>query len=150
MKLFIAALALTILLASCGNLLDPELKGIEDVKLNRLALGESVVVLHMRCYNPNPFNAKLKQAEGDAWMDSTFLGHFRVDTTVHVPANSEFLVPVNLAINMKDMLQYSLSAFMNEEVTVRITGTARAGRNGFYRNFPLKYEGKQNLAKLFK
>ena len=137
-------------LASCRNMKDPVFKGIENVKMDKLNFNEPGVTLDMRYHNPNNFKGLLKQAEGDAWMDSTYLGHFIVDTTVNIPANSEFTVPVKLAVDMKQLLKHSLVAFLNEEVTIKITGKAKAGKNGLYRNFSLNYQGKQNLRDLFK
>lgn len=137
-------------LVSCGKMKDPVFKGIENVKMNGLSIEASSVTLDIRYLNPNNFKGKLKLAEGDAWMDSTYLGHFVVDTTVDIPANSEFLVPVKLAVDMKQMLKNSFTAFLNEEVTLKITGKAKAGKSGFYRNFSLNYLGKQNLKELFR
>lgn len=150
MKQLFFFLALLILLGSCGKMKDPVFKGIENVKLHQARLDSSMVSLDIRYLNPNNFNGQLKQAEGDAWMDSTYLGHFVVDSTVQIPANSEFLVPVKLAVDMKEILKHSFAALLNEEVSLRITGKARAGKSGFYRNFSLNYQGMQNLRELFK
>ncbi len=129
---------------------DPVFKGIENIKLSEFAFDSSMVTLDIRYFNPNTFKGTLKEAEGDAWMDSTYLGHFNVDTTVMIGAASDFLVPVKLAVNMKQILKHSLAAFLNEEVLLRIKGKAKAGRSGIYRNFSLNYQGKQNLRELFK
>jgi LEA14-like dessication related protein len=150
MKRSILLLLLISILVSCGKMKDPVFKGIENVKMNGLGISASSVTLDIRYLNPNNFKGQLKQAEGDAWMDSTYLGHFVVDTTVDIPANSEFLVPVKLAVDMKQMLKHSLTAFINEEVMLKITGTAKAGKSGIYKNFSLNYLGKQNLSELFK
>jgi len=150
MKKILFLPALICLLASCGKMKDPVFKGIENVKLNRAALDSSLVTLDIRYFNPNNFKGLLKQAEGDAWMDSTYLGHFIVDSTVQIPANSEFLIPVKLAVDMNQILKHSFAALLNEDVLLRITGRARAGKSGFYRNFSLNYQGKQNLRELFK
>jgi LEA14-like dessication related protein len=149
MRQFCIVLLVAVILISCKDIREPELRGIENVKLNGLSLSSSTITLDIKYFNPNPFKAKLKEAEGDAWIDSAYLGHFKVDTLVQVPADSEFLVPVKLAVEMKYMLQHSFSIFRKEEVMIRIAGTAKAGRHGFYRNIPLKYEGRQNLAQLF-
>ena len=148
-KLFFVAL-FVLAMASCKNMKDPVFKGIENVKMGQVGVTESLVTLDIRYHNPNNFNGSLKQAEGDAWMDSTYLGHFSADSTIHIPANGEFLVPVRLMMDMKQILKNSFAALMNEEVMLRIKGSARAGRSGFYKNFSLNYEGKQNLRALFK
>ena len=150
MKRSFFVVLIIITLVSCGKMKDPVFKGIENVKMNELAIGGSSVTLNIRYLNPNNFKGKLKQAEGDAWIDSTYLGHFTVDTTLQIPANSEFLVPVKLTIDMKQLLQHSLTAFLNEEVMLKITGKAKAGKSGFYRNFSLNYQGMQNMREIFK
>ena len=144
------ALIVIVLAASCKSMKDPVFKGIENVTMGQVGVAESLVTLDIRYHNPNNFNGRLKEAEGDAWMDSTYLGHFVADSMIHIPANGEFLVPVRLMMDMKQILKNSLAALMNEEVMLRIKGSARAGRSGFYKNFSLNYEGKQNLRALFK
>ncbi|MET0634439.1 MAG: hypothetical protein ABWZ25_00345 [Chitinophagaceae bacterium] len=142
-----AALLLTII--SCRPIKDPVFNGIDNVRVNNVGIGQSSITLGMNYTNPNGYKAKLKSAEGDAWMDSTYLGHFVLDSTVVIPANSDFNVPVNLTVDMKKILQHSFSALLNKQVLIRITGTGRAGRNGIYRNFKLNYQGKQDLSKVF-
>ena len=150
MKALLFVLATIVLFGSCGKMKDPVFKGIENVKLNEVGMAESTVTLDIRYLNPNNFNGLLKQAEGDAWMDSTYLGHFTVDSSVHIPANSEFLIPVKMAVDMKKMLRHSFAALLNEKVLLRISGQAKAGKSGFYKNFSLDYQGMQNLRELFR
>ncbi len=149
MKNLVFVCLVALLLGSCSRMKDPVFKGIENVKMNGLGFQASTVTLDIRYLNPNKFKGRLSQAEGDAWIDSTYLGHFIVDTLVDIPANSEFLVPVKLKVDMKQMLQHSLTSFREEQVTLRITGKARAGKSGFYKNFSLNYIGKQNVKELF-
>jgi LEA14-like dessication related protein len=150
MKALLFVLVAIVLLASCGKMKDPVFKGIENVKVNEVGRTESTVTLDIRYLNPNNFDGLLKQAEGDAWMDSTYLGHFTVDSSVHIPANSEFLIPVKMAVDMKQMLRHSFAALLNEKVLLRISGQAKAGKSGFYKNFSLDYQGMQNLRELFR
>ena len=150
MKKLLLILGFTAFLASCRDIKDPVFKNVENVKGDKLSFTNTAVTLDMRYYNPNNFKGQLKQAEGDAWMDSTYLGHFVVDTVVNIHANSDFLVPVKLAVDMKQVLKHSLTALFNDEVNIRITGKAKAGKGGFFRNFNLNYQGKQNLRELFK
>lgn len=108
------------------------------------------MTLDLKYFNPNNVNARMKEAEGDAWLDSTYLGHFYVDTTVNIQANSDFLIPLKLDVDMKFILQNALAGFLNEQVLIRIKGKAKLGKSGIYKKYPLRYEGKQNLKELFK
>jgi LEA14-like dessication related protein len=136
--------------SSCKKLKDPVFNRIQNVRVNNVAKGISNMTLEMAWFNPNNIAARLKEAEGEAWMDSTYLGHFYVDSAIAIPANSDFIVPVKLKVEMKHILQHSLAAFLNEQVLITIKGKAKVGKSGFYKKIPLHYEGKQNLQELFK
>jgi len=139
-----------LLLASCGKIEDPVFNYIENVKVNRLGLGTSLMTFDMQYFNPNNRKAKLKEADGEAWLDSSYVGHFYVDTIVNIPAKAIFTVPVKLNVDMKYLLKYSLFGFKKEEVLVRVKGNAKVGKGGIYKKIPLQYEGKQNLAELIR
>ena len=151
MKRFLPALALIFILASCGKMKKPEFIGIENTKMGKVNLGKTDITFHVKFFNPNSFNAHVKHAEGDVWLDSSYLGRFTVDEKVLIPAKKEFVVPVKLSMDMKQFAMQSLR-FMGpvekKEVFLKATGTLRAGRNGFYKNIPLNYEGSQDIEKL--
>jgi LEA14-like dessication related protein len=147
-KIIVVA-AIASLLFSCRSLKPPVFNGIGNLRINKLSMGQSIMTLDLNFFNPNHSKARLKNAEGDAWMDSVFLGHFVVDSSIRIPSNGDFFIPVKLNVDMKFILQHTLSAFLNEEVLIRITGNARVGKGGIYGRYPLNYSGKQNLSKLF-
>jgi LEA14-like dessication related protein len=140
---FVAAL-----LCSCGKMEVPEFRHIENVRIKNLGLKSSVMIFDMNCFNPNKRGARLKQAEGDAWIDSAYVGHFIVDTLVNIPGKSDFIVPVKLDVDMKYFARYSLFGFRNEESLIKIKGRAKVGKGGIYKKIPLQYEGRQNLGRL--
>ena len=129
---------------------EPVFNHIDNVRLNKLGLGTSVMTFDMQYFNPNNKKGTLKEAEGEAWLDSSYVGHFYVDTTVNIPALSNFTVPVKLNVDMKYLLKYSLFGFKNEEILVTVKGNAIVGKAGIYKKIPLQYEGRQNLAELIK
>jgi hypothetical protein len=146
---FIITGVIFFMLTSCRSMKEPVFNGIENVVINKVGAGKSSLTFNIAYFNPNNIKARLKSAEGDAWLDSTYLGHFFVDTTIDIPANASFIIPARLDVEMKNMLKHSLSAFLNEQVLITIKGKAKVGKSGIYKKFPLLYEGKQNLAELF-
>ena len=133
---------------SCASLKEPDFKGLDNVRVGRFGLNESTLTLDLHYFNPNKISLKLKEAEGDAWMDGNLLGHFTVDTLVTIPANDNFNLPVKLKVDMKKVFQNSLTAFLAREVMIRIEGKAKLGKGGMYIRYPIRYEGKQNLDKI--
>ncbi|MCG2617356.1 LEA type 2 family protein [Terrimonas sp. NA20] len=135
-------------MSSCRTLKDPVFDGIESVSVGEVGVDSSVVTLNLKYYNPNSSGAKLTSASGSAWMENSFLGTFMVDSTVRIPARDSFRIPVKLSVDMNKLLKSSITLLFKKEVTIRIEGEARAGRNGFYKRFPVKYEGRQDISQL--
>lgn len=136
---------LTAVFVSCGNLKDPEMKGIENVKLNKLGLKESTIYLDIHYFNPNNFRFKLKSAEGDAWVDGNPLGHFNMDSLIHIMPKADFRIPVKLVMDMTHFTQNMATAFSGKQVTLKVKGSARAGKGIFSINYPIDFEGKESL-----
>ncbi len=135
---------------ACGSLNDPDFRSIENIRLSRFGLKESRLLLDLHYYNPNKAGLKLKKAEGDAWMDDHYLGHFTVDTLIHISALSDFILPVNMEMDMSHLLQNTTAVFLGREVTVKLKGKVRVGKGIVFINYPIRYEGKQNFSELIK
>ena len=147
---WLIVIAASFFLASCGgNLKEPEFRAIENVRTQQLGLKETNVLLDMRYYNPNSATLKLKRGEGDAWVENNYLGHFVVDTFIRIAPNGEFIIPVTLKMDMSNIVQNMSLAFLGKELNIRVEGKARVGKGMFFINYPIKYEGKQNLKELF-
>ncbi len=137
-------------LLSCGDLTEPDFRSIANVRVSKLGLSESTLSLHLNYFNPNKFRLKLRKAEGDAWIENSYLGHFIMDTTIQIPAKGEFRLPVKLQVDMARVFKNSLLTFLAKEVTIKVEGEARVGKGLVYINYPIRYEGKQNLQQLMK
>ena len=137
-------------LFSCQKMQDPVFNRISNVNVGKLGLATSEMTFDVEYYNPNKKGGKLKEAQGEAWIDSSYLGHFIVDTLIDIPRHANFVLPVKLSMDMKYFLKLSMSGFKNEEVLVTIKGNARVGRSGVYKKFPINYQAKHNLAQLLK
>jgi LEA14-like dessication related protein len=123
---------------------------IENPRLESFGLNESTLAMDLRYFNPNKSRLKLKEAEGDAYIDGTMLGHFNMDTLINIPANEEFILPVKLKVDMKTILQNSITSFLKNEVMIKLDGKAKVGKGSFFIRYPIRYEGKQNLSELMK
>ncbi len=128
----------------------PSFKGIENVRVSKFGMNESTLTLDLHSFNPNKSRLKLKNAEGDAWIENNFLGHFNIDTLINIPAEGDFRLPVKLKVDMSKILKNSVTAFFANEVTIKVEGNARVGKGFVFINYPIHYEGKQNLEKLMK
>jgi LEA14-like dessication related protein len=142
--------AMAVLFISACSLEEPTFKGIENVQMGKLGVKESTFTLDLHYFNPNRSGLKLKKAEGDAWMDGDYLGHFTMDTLINIPGNSDFLLPVKFRAEMALLLKNSMSAMLGKESLLKVEGKARVGKSGIYIRYPIRYEGKHNLGELLK
>ena len=143
-------LAIVFLMTSCKSVKEPELKGVGNIRMNRLNLSKSDISLDLYYFNPNNYRLKLKKAEGDAWLNDQPLGHFTVDSLVHIYALSDFELPAKVKMDMKHITQNATTLLLNEEVILRVDGIAMVGKGPIYINYPIHYEGKQRLGDLLK
>jgi len=150
MRCILGIISIAFLATSCASLKAPEFKSVENVQLTKFGFNESVFNLDLHYYNPNKASLKLRNAEGEAWVDETHLGHFIVDTLTLIPGKSDFVLPVKLQVELAKLLKVSALALLSGEAMVKIQGTARVGKGPVFINYPIKYEGKQQLANLLK
>lgn len=135
-------------ISSCKSVKEPELKGIGNFKMDKLSLVNPEVRIDLRYFNPNNYNIKIKKAEGDAWLNNHPLGHFTLDTLIHVDAQSDFTLPVNLTMDVGNLPQNASLLLLAKEVTLKVVATARVGKGLLFINYPIMYEGKQDLKEL--
>jgi LEA14-like dessication related protein len=136
------------LLFSCGggDLKDPEFVKVENVVIQNASMQQSTVRVDLQFFNPNKKSAQLKKADGVIWMAEDKMGSFLLDSSISIPANAFFSVPVYLQLDLKTLAKQALMAFMSDSVSFKIDGHARVGRKGFFKTYPFHYQGKQDLA----
>ncbi len=132
-------------LASCRAMKDPDYKGIDSFRVMGVKGDTSTLSLNVRYYNPNNRNLQMKDAVGDAYIDTIYLGHFSMDTIIRIEKNADFIVPVVLRANLKNIYRNAASVLLNKEFNVRLEGQCKVGRGGIFVHYPIHYQGKQSL-----
>lgn len=149
-KFFAPLLAVTFLFCACAKPLAPKYLGYENFRLAKASFGTSILATDIKLYNPNRYPLQLKSANLDVYFNNNFLGHSSLDTLITLPSKDTTVIPLQMEAKAKDLLSNAFKVFLNPDVKVKITGSARAGRSGFFLNVPIEYEGMQriNLADL--
>lgn len=150
-RLLVLLFASFILLAvSCAKPKGFNYLGFEQVKVLSWGLKESVVGFQVKLYNPNKYRMQLKEANVDIHLNGIFLGHSDLDTFLQIPGKDTFYVPVKMTVKTSSAIQGLLASARDTAVIIKIDGKARIGKGGVFFNYPVKYEGKPNLAQLMK
>ena len=97
-------------------------------------------------YNPNNFSLELRRTDVDVFINDQLLGHTTQDVQLKIPKRNSFVVPVSLAVDMKNLLKNGLIALFNKEVTIRVLGKVKLGKAGVFKTFPVDYQTIQKIS----
>jgi len=92
-------------------------------------------------YNPNGFGLELKRTELDIFVNGVLLGHSSQDYQITIPKKEQFIIPITMDIDMKNLIKNSLTTLFNKEVNVKVTGSIKIGKANVFVSFPVNYEG---------
>ena len=142
---FVAALLFVYNFSSCKKPLPPEYVNYENFRLEKMGFSENTLAADIKLYNPNSYNLQLKSASMDIYFNDRFLGHSSVDALITLEAKDTTSFPIRMQASAKDILKNTADLLLNPNVKIRITGSAKAGRGGFFINVPINYEGMQKI-----
>lgn len=143
-----ATLFLVLVFASCKSFKAPEFKGVRNLKVSEFSLREPVLNLELDYFNPNPKGLSIRNAEGDAWADGQYLGHFTMDTTIRIGGQSDFILPVRFRAELNAILKNSLGSLLGKETELKIEGKAKVGRGRIFIQYPIRYTGNHRMSEL--
>lgn len=137
---------LAFLITSCNSFQTPEYKEFKNFKMNNVGFGETTVSMDLIYYNPNRFGFQVRKTEADVYVDGVYLGKAISDTLIRVAKKSDFLIPMQIKTDMKNLYKNAFAALTNKSVLIRATGTITAGVAGVYKTVPLAYEGRHEFS----
>lgn len=147
-KWFFIAIILTALLPSCVRLQDIKFVGIENIKVGKVGLSETTMQVNLLFNNPNNVGATLENAAGKAWVQNVYLGDFLMAQSVHIPAKSNFSVPVELKLNVGDLVSHTLSFIAKDSLQFKVDGAANLSKASFAKSFPIRFTEKRPTQEL--
>jgi LEA14-like dessication related protein len=133
---------------ACHQPESPEYLGLQNIMINKLDAQQSMLTGSVKFYNPNNFNMQLKKAEIDVFINDQAANHFALDTTIEIHAKDTFWIPVTMKLDLKSLLANALQSLLNDEVKIRLEGSARVKKGGFGFKVPIHYEEKQKFSTL--
>lgn len=120
-------------------------RDFKNLKVDKMGFAATTLKLDLIYYNPNNFGMQLKYTDLDIWVDNNYLGHSSQDYQITIPKLAEFTMPLQIDVDMKNLLKNAFVTFLGKEVLVKITGTVKLGKANVYKTFPVSYEGLQRF-----
>lgn len=147
--IFSLSALILIFLSSCRDPKDLEFRDFKNLKLDNLGFSAAKLKVDLVYYNPNNFGLQLNRTDLDIYIDSSYLGHSSQNIQVGIPKRDIFTLPLEVDLDMKNLLKNGLTAYLNKEVTIRAVGKIKVGKAGIYKNFDVDYSTRQTFS-LFK
>jgi len=136
-------------MASCNSFKTPEYREFKNFHVQTVGFSETLVTMDLIYYNPNGFGFQVKYTEADVYVDGNYLGKAISDTLIRVAKRSDFLIPMQIKTDMKNLYKNAWSSIANKSVLVKASGFITAGKAGIFKTVPLEYEGRHEFS-LFK
>jgi LEA14-like dessication related protein len=137
---------LTNLLVSCSTPKELEYRNFNNLQVEKVGFAATSLKMDLVYYNPNNFGMELNRTDLDIYINNNYLGRTAQEYQVSIPKRAEFAIPINIDVDMKNLLKNGLTTFLTNEVMVKVTGTIRVGKLNVFKTFNVNYEGKQQFS----
>ncbi|MBX3255839.1 MAG: LEA type 2 family protein [Chitinophagaceae bacterium] len=137
-------LAVTVMI-SCRQIQEPEYIDVDNIAVNGNGLSNTSLSADVRFYNPNKQNIQFKSGSLDIYIDNRLLGHTELDSLIRIPRLDTFIIPVQIRVDMKNVISNALSLSMKDSVLVRLEGKVKVGRSGVFITKPVNYTSMEKL-----
>jgi len=130
----------TSLFVSCGPPKALEYRDFKNFSIEKLGFSTSTAKMELVYFNPNNFGLQLKRTDLDIYIDNVLLGHTTQEYQITIPKKEEFSIPIQLSVDMRNLLKNSLHLAAKKQVMVKLTGSIKVGKANVFISFPVKYE----------
>src|ERR1700739_1444753 len=124
---------------SCSTPKALEYREFKNLVVEKFGFSTSTVRMDIVYYNPNNFGLQLKRADLDIYLNNTYAGHATQEYQITVPKLSEFSMPVQVDVDMKNIFRNAFTGLLNNQVMVKLTGTVKVGKANVFLSFPVNY-----------
>lgn len=132
-----------LLLVFCSPPKALEYREFKNLSIEKLGFASSAVKMDLVYFNPNNYGLQLKRTDLDVYINNTYVGHTSQEYQVTIPRKEEFSIPIQIEVDMKNLLKNGITLLFNKEVTVKLTGSVKVGKANVFISFPVNYEEKQ-------
>ena len=124
----------------------PEFKSYDKFSIDKIGFHQSTLSVNLHYFNPNKLGVILDKTDFDIYLNDNLLGHSSQKLHLPIAKKSEFIIPLKVSVEMKNLLKNSLAGLLNKEVRIRIIGKIRLGKGKIFTSFPVDYSSVQSIS----
>jgi LEA14-like dessication related protein len=128
MRTFIFILISFVLFTGCATFQEPEFRGSEGVKMEKMDGQEISLSAGVKVYNPNWFALKIKPSTVEVYLEEQLMGTVKLTKKVKVKAKQESSLSLPLLATLEDGAMFTALRYAKkDQVKVRIKGKVKGG-----------------------
>ena len=133
-------------LSSCQEPQGFEYRSFRNLKVSNIGFDKATLTTDLVLYNPNNFGLDLSRVDLDIFINGTLLGHTAQNIQVPIAKREEFVLPIMIDLDVKNLLKNGMISLTNKEVDIRSVGFVRVGKMGVFKSFPVDYTTRQAVS----
>ena len=145
MKFIIALSFLLVLTTACKKVKDPEFRRLESFGVKSFGIQKVDLGFKVTYFNPNNFSVNVKEAGGDFYIDSVYIGKFVQDQEIAVAENAEFSIPFSGTVPIATALKLKINDLASRELLLQANGSVKVGKAGVFISRPFTYSGRHKV-----
>ena len=128
MKKFLFILTTFVLLTGCATFQEPEFRGSEGVKMEKMDGQEISLSAGIKVYNPNWYALKIKPSTVEVYLEDQLMGTVKLNKKVKMKAKQESSLSLSLLATLEDGAMFTALRYVKkDQVKVRIKGKVKGG-----------------------
>lgn len=143
--LSIIVFSFSLFVSSCNVFETPEIREPDEMQVRILRFNGPVATLRIEshCHNQNGIGFTFKGGELDLSLNDHPLGRAIVDTSFKVAAHSDFMVPIQLDLDLAKFGTSNLD--LSKKLRVKVAGNMKGSAFGIGKTLPILYEKEHML-----
>lgn len=128
MKKFLFILSALVLLSACATFQEPEFRGTEGLKMDKMEGKEISLSAGVKVYNPNWYALKIKPSTVEVYLEDKLMGKVKLTKKIKLKAKQESSLSVPLLATLEEGAMFTALRYATkEQVKVRIKGKVKGG-----------------------
>ncbi|MES2848727.1 MAG: LEA type 2 family protein [Bacteroidota bacterium] len=145
-KLTLLSLVLiSTLFISCGPPKALEYREFRNFTVDKLGFSSSSVKMDLVYFNPNNYGLQLKRTDLDIYINDVLLGHTSQEYQITIPRKEEFSIPIQIDVDMQNLLRNSISIMAKKQVMVKLIGSVKVGKANVFISFPVNFQEQETF-----
>lgn len=126
-NIFIVSI-IVFILTSCANFEEPEFRGSEGIKIEKMEGKKIGFTAGIKVYNPNWFGIKIKPSHLDVFIEDQYMGKIYLEKKIKLKPKQESSLSMQLRAELEDGAMITVLKYSNKEkVSVNLKGKVKGG-----------------------